>query len=99
MNPRGFLKEEYLLWEALLFSLGVHCLLLNLGQWSFRFHQQHAVEIDITNMGHLGMAGGPHPVAASQAPPKPAAPHKEWLRPAPTQKTAASSVLAPIFST
>lgn len=70
-------SEKNLFWEALAASLALHFLLFNVGNLSLRFPSRHAVEIDITNMGHLGSTGGPKP---SSPPPKPAAKPKEWLR-------------------
>lgn len=84
MNLRYFWNEDYLLSEALFLSVGVHFLLLHAGALTFHFQQKHTVEIDITNMGHLGMPG-PAPRAAA-APPKPVARAKEWVKPAPDQK-------------
>ncbi len=40
---------------ALLLSIGFHLLLFHAGEISFRAKEKHVVEIDITNMGHMGM--------------------------------------------
>ena len=85
MNFRSFWSDDNLLWETLLLSLGMHFLLFHIGNLSFRLHEKHVVEIDITNMGHLGMPGGGRRTAAP-APPKPVARPKEWVKPAPNQK-------------
>jgi TonB family protein len=85
MRLQSFWNEDNLLWEAMVLSLGLHFLLLHAGTLTFHFQQKHIVEIDITNMGHMGMPG-PARKAAAPAPPKPAAPKKEWVKPAPDQK-------------
>jgi TonB family protein len=87
---RKLLNDDQLFWEALLLSLAAHLLLsFKAGEFSLRFQQKHQVEIDITNMGHLGMAATPR-IAPARAPARPAAkpvaPAKEWTRPAPNQK-------------
>ena len=84
MKLRGLWNEDYLLGEAMLLSLGMHFLLFHAGEMSFHFQQKHTVEIDITNMGHIGLPGTRK--AAAPAPPKPAAKPKEWVKPAPNQK-------------
>jgi len=84
MNFHGMWNEDYLLWEALILSIGLHFLLLHAGALTFHFQQKHIVEIDITNMGHLGMPGPARKAAAP--PPKPVARPKEWVKPAPDQK-------------
>jgi len=87
----GFLNEDYLLLEALVLSLGMHVLLFHAGEFSFHFQQKHTVEIDITNMGHIGMPGPAHK-AAAPIPPKPAPKPKEWIKPAPNQKVEAAPI-------
>lgn len=78
MNFRAFWNDKAVFWEALVLSLFVHFLVLHAGEISLRFHQQHLVEIDITNMGHIGMA--------SAKVPKPATRPKEWVKAAPNKK-------------
>lgn len=90
MNLRSFWNEDYLLWEALFLSVGLHFLLLHAGAVTFHFQQKHTVEIDITNMGHMGMSA-PAPKAAP-APPKPAARTKEWVKPPDNQKIAPAPI-------
>lgn len=85
MNRRLFWNEDLLLWEALLLSLFVHFLAFRAGDFSLRFHEKHAVEIDITSMGRLGTPGGARRAALPPRP-KPAAHPKEWVKPAPDQK-------------
>ncbi len=91
MNLRGFWNEDYLLWEALALSVAVHFLLMHAGTLTFNFHQKHMVEIDITNMGHMGstLQAPPKLAAHLPAPPKPAVKPKEWVQPHPTQRVAA----------
>jgi TonB family protein len=85
MIRRSFYNEDALLWEALVLSVFAHFLLFHVGAVSFRFHEKRTIEIDITNMGHLAM---PYRTASSTAhAAKSAAPAKEWLKPAPNQKT------------
>jgi len=91
MNFRSFWSEDNLLWEALLLSLGTHMFLFHAGEISLRFHEKHTVEIDITNMGHMGMSRGSGRAAAPPAP-KPVAPRKEWVKPAPNQKIIPASI-------
>ena len=79
------MNEDYLLGEALLLSLGLHFLLFHAGAMTFQFHEKHTVEIDITNMGHIGVPAAPKR-AAAPPPPKPVAKPKEWVKPAPGQK-------------
>jgi TonB family protein len=89
MNFRAFWKDENLFWEAVILSLGLHFLLFHMGEISFRLHEKHTVEIDITNMGHLGMAGAPKVAAPA---PKPVVPPKEWIKPAPNQKVVPAAI-------
>jgi len=90
MNTRSFFNDDYILWEALLLSFGLHFLLLHAGQFTLQFKQKHAVEIDITNMGRMGMAVPKR--AAAPAPHKPAAKPKEWIQPKSGQKVAPAPV-------
>ena len=86
MRFQALWGDDNLFWEALALSLGIHLLVsFKAGEFSLHFQQKHTVEIDITNMGHIGM---PAPVrhATPPAPPKPVAPPKEWVKPAPNQK-------------
>jgi protein TonB len=85
MNLRALANEDYLLWEALALSLAIHLMMSRVGQLTFHFHEKHTVEIDITNMGRLGMPVVPRRVAAP-APTEPVAPPKEWVQPKPGQK-------------
>lgn len=91
MKLNRWLDDDYLLWEALVLSVILHSLLFHAGAWSIHFQQKHTVEIDITNMGHLGMPGSPHKVAAP-APPKPVARPKEWVKPSPSQKVVPAAI-------
>jgi len=88
MNLRAFWKDENIFWEAVVLSLCLHFLLFHVGEISFRFHEKHTVEIDITNMGHMGMPGPVKQAAASSAPEpkKPTSPPREWTKHAPNQK-------------
>lgn len=85
MKLRSIYNEDYVFWEALFLSLGIHLLSLYGGRLSLNFQQKHTVEIDITNMGHIGMPAVPKR-AATPAPPKPVAPPKQWIQPKPGQK-------------
>jgi len=87
---RTFLKDDRLFWEALILSLGAHFLMFHMSEMTFKFHEKHTVEIDITNMGHMGVIGTPHRAAAP--PPRAAAPRKEWVKPAPNQKPVPAQV-------
>jgi protein TonB len=84
---RDFWSDDNLFWEALLLSLGMHVFIsFKAGEFSLHYQQKHTVEIDITNMGHIGMAAPPRRSAAPPtAAPKPTAPPKEWTKPAPNQ--------------
>src|SRR5580698_9329331 len=90
MRLQSFWNDDNLFWEALLLSLGMHLLLsFKAGEFSLHYQQKHTVEIDITNMGHLGMSAAPHmaaPPAPARSAPKPVVPPKEWTKPAPNQK-------------
>ncbi len=90
---RSLFREEYLFREAIVASVVLHLLMMNAGSMSFQWSQKHQVEIDITNMGHMG-APGPRsaPAPAPPAPPKPVAPPKEWTKPAPNQKVAPAPI-------
>jgi TonB family protein len=90
MISRSFFNDDYLLWEALVLSLGLHFCLLHAGTFTLHFQQKHTVEIDITNMGHIGMPAAPKQPAAP--PPKPAAKPKEWIQPQPGQKVAPAPI-------
>lgn len=80
-------KDDNLFWEALVLSLAMHVFVsFKAGEFSLHFQQKHTVEIDITNMGHIGMSAPVRKAAAPPAPPKPVAPPKEWVKPAPNQK-------------
>lgn len=83
-NLRSLWNDDNLFWEAIVLSVMLHSLLFHAGAWSIHFQQKHTVEIDITNMGHLGMAAPPRmaPAPAPARPaPKPVAPPKEWTKP------------------
>ena len=84
---RSLWNEDNLLSEALVLSVMLHFLLFHAGEFTFHFQQKHTVEIDITNMGHLGMPGAAPKPASPPPAPKPAVPKKEWVKPAPNQKT------------
>ncbi len=74
MNFRFLLRDNNLLWEAVIVSLVFHIVLINMGKFSFQFFERHTVEIDITSMGHIGM---------QQNQPKPAIPalkEEEWIK-------------------
>ena len=90
MRCRTLGNDDSLFWEALALSVGIHLLLsLKAGEFSLHYQQKHTVEIDITIMGHLGMAAAPRMATAPSSPrpiPKPAAPPKEWTKPAANQK-------------
>ena len=87
MRYQALWKDDNLFWEALLLSLMIHVFVsFKAGEFSLHFQQKHTVEIDITNMGHIGMAAPVRQAAAPPTPPKPATPHKEWVKPAPNQK-------------
>jgi len=87
MTPRWFLSDDNLFWEALLLSLGMHVFLsFKAGEFSLHYQQKHTVEIDITNMGHVGMPGPERKTVAPASAFKPVAPKKEWVKPAPDQK-------------
>jgi TonB family protein len=90
MNLRTLWNDDNILWEALLLSFGLHFLLLHAGQLTFQLKQKHTVEIDITNLGRMGMTVPKRTPAP--APPKPAAKPKEWIQPKPGQKVAPASV-------
>lgn len=84
---RNLWSDDNLFWEALVLSLGMHAFLtFKAGEFSLHYQQKHTVEIDITNMGHLGMAVPPRRSATPPAAaPKPVAPPKVWTKPAPNQ--------------
>ncbi len=86
MKLNELLNDDYLLWEALVLSVILHSLLFHAGAWSIHFQQKHTVEIDITNMGHIGMPGPARKPAPAPPAPKPVARPKEWVKPAPNQK-------------
>lgn len=83
-------KEENYFWEGIAASVALHLLLFNAGGLGMHLPgtEKHTVEIDITHMGHVGVAPVPHPAAPRPAapPPKPAAPPKQWTQT--TQKVA-----------
>jgi protein TonB len=86
---RTLWNDDNLFWGALVLSLGIHVFVsLKAGEFSLHYQQKHMVEIDITNMGHLGMAA-PR-ILPAFAPTRPASrpigPPKEWTKPAPNQK-------------
>jgi len=83
---RTLWNDDNLFWEAFILSLGIHVFVsFKAGEFSLHYQQKHTVEIDITNMGHIGMPAPPRRAAAAPVP-KPAAPPKEWVKPAPNQK-------------
>ena len=86
-------NEDYLLWEALALSVLLHFLIFHAGAWSYHFEQKHTVEIDITNMGHLGLpaTAAPRPTLPP-APSKPMVKPKEWVQPRPDQKVAPAPI-------
>jgi protein TonB len=87
MRWQALWHDDNLFWEALLLSLGIHVFVsFKAGEFSLHFQQKHTVEIDITNMGHIGMPAPVRQAAAPPSPPKPVAPPKEWVKPAPNQK-------------
>ena len=65
---RVFAAESY---TALLLSLGLHFLLFHAGALTLAVHKKNIVEIDITNMGHLGMPGTVRKAAPPAPPPPP----------------------------
>jgi TonB family protein len=88
---KALFKEEYLFREAIAASVALHLLMMNAGRLSFQWSQKHQVEIDITNMGHMGGPRPPAPAPAAPAP-KPVAPPKEWTKPADDQKVAPAPI-------
>src|ERR1017187_5231953 len=84
---RTLWSDDNLFWEALVLSFGIHVFVsFKAGEFSLHYQQKHTVEIDITNMGHIGMPG---PIRKAEAPPAPAKPvtrPKEWIKPAANQK-------------
>ena len=93
MNLHALCKDDNLFWEALLLSLGLHALVsFKAGEFTLQYQQKHTVEIDITNMGYLGMSGPTHKPAAPPSAPKPAPPVKEWVKPSPNQKVVPASI-------
>jgi protein TonB len=94
MRLQSFWNDDNLFWEALLLSLGMHLILsFKAGEFSLHYQQKHTVEIDITNMGHVGMAAPPRRSAAPPpAAPKPVAPPKEWTKPAPNQAVVPAAI-------
>jgi len=91
MTTRTFWNDDALFWEALALSLAIHVFVsFKAGEFSLHFEQKHTVEIDITNMGHVGMPAQVRP--ATPTPPKPAAPRKEWVKPAPNQKIVPAAI-------
>ncbi len=97
---RALWSDDYLFWEALLLSLGMHLFVsYKAGEFSLHFQQKHTVEIDITNMGRIGMPAAPIQPAAPPAP-KPAAPRKEWVKPALNQQIVPAPIpTQPVVST
>jgi len=89
MTFRDLFSDDYLLWEALGLSALLHLGLFHVSGWTYEFHQKHIVEIDITNMGHVGMPG---PARQAAPPPKPAPRPKEWVKPATSQKVAPAPI-------
>lgn len=88
---RGSLwRDEYILWEALALSVMLHWFALHAGAISARLHHKETVEIDITNMGHLGSTALPK--TADAPPPKPVAKPKAWVQPSPEQKIAPAPI-------
>jgi len=86
MTLRTLWSDDNLFWEALALSLAMHVFVsFKAGEFSLHYQQKHAVEIDITNMGHIGMPGPVRRAATPPAPSKPVAPPKEWVKPAPNQ--------------
>jgi protein TonB len=84
---RHLWSDDNLFWEALALSLGLHVFVsFKAGEFSLHYQQKHTVEIDITNMGHIGMPGPVRKAAAPAPAPKPVAPPKEWVKPALNQK-------------
>src|ERR1700682_5561697 len=89
---RRFWSDDYLFWEALLLSLAIHGIVsFKAGEFTLHFQQKHTVEIDITNMGHIGMPAAPKQPTAPPHP-KPAAKPKEWVQPHPNQKFAPAPI-------
>src|SRR5260221_9708027 len=85
MRIQALWNDDKLFWEAFVLSLGIHLVVsFKAGEFSLHYQQKHTVEIDITNMGHIGMPAPPR--KASSPAPKPKAPPKEWVKPAPNQK-------------
>ncbi len=93
MRFQALWNDDNLFWEALVLSLGIHVFVsFKAGEFSLHFQQKHTVEIDITNMGHIGM---PAPVRQAVTPPTPAepsAPRKEWVKPAINQKVVPAAI-------
>src|SRR5260221_7347759 len=86
MRIQALWNDDKLFWEAFVLSLGIHLVVsFKAGDFTLHYQQKHTVEIDITNMGHIGM---PDPIrkAAGPSPPKPIALRKEWVKPAPNQQ-------------
>ena len=90
MTTRTFWNDDALFWEALALSLAIHVFVsFKAGEFSLHFEQKHTVEIDITNMGHIGMPTAPKPAAPL---PKPTAKPKAWVAPAPNQKVVPAAI-------
>jgi TonB family protein len=86
-------KEENYFREAIALSIAFHFLLFHAGDIGLKLPQKHVVEIDITDMGRMGVSAPKRAAAPAPAPaPKPVAPPKEWLKPAPAQKVAPAAV-------
>jgi TonB family protein len=86
VNFHSLWNDDNLFWEALGLSLLLHLFFsFKAGEFSLQFRAKHTVEIDITNMGHIGMPRQARK-APAPVPPKPAAKPKEWMKPAPNQK-------------
>ena len=90
---RSLWSDDNLFWEALVLSLGIHVFVsFKAGEFSLHYQQKHTVEIDITNMGHIGMPGPIRKAAALPAPAKPVARPKEWIKPAANQKVVPAAI-------
>src|ERR1039457_2876093 len=90
---RTLWSDDNLFWEALALSLGMHVFVsFKAGEFSLHYQQKHTVEIDITNMGHIGMPGPVRRPATPPTPSKPVAPPKEWVKPAPNQQVVPAAV-------
>ena len=90
---RTLWSDDNIFWEALVLSLGIHIFVsFKAGEFSLHYQQKHTVEIDITNMGHIGMPGPVRKAAAPPAPAKPVAPPREWVKPAPNQQVIPAAI-------